>query len=74
MPPRLSAVERIGAQIDELFASQQNLGQVLEEVARLSVRLVVQAAVEAEVSESWAATATSVATVTVSGTATAMPS
>ena len=51
MPPRLSAAERIRAQIDELFASQQDLGQVLEEVARLSVRLVVQAALEAEVSE-----------------------
>jgi transposase-like protein len=34
-----------------LFASQQDLGQVLEQVARLSVRLVMQAAVEAEVSE-----------------------
>jgi len=51
VPPRLSAVERIRVQIDELFASDQGLGEVLEEVARLSVRLVVQAAVEAEVSE-----------------------
>jgi transposase-like protein len=44
-------VERIRAQIDELFASNQELGQVLEQVARLSVRLVMQAAVEAEVTE-----------------------
>ena len=51
MPPRLSATERIRAQIDELFASQQGLGEVLEQVARLSVRLVIQAAVEAEVCE-----------------------
>jgi len=51
VPARLSPVERIRAEIDELFASQQDLGQVLEEVARLSVRLVMQAAVEAEVSE-----------------------
>jgi putative transposase len=51
VPARLSAAERIRAQIDELFASQQDLGQVLEEVARLSVRLVMQAALEAEVSE-----------------------
>jgi len=51
VPPRLSATERIRAQIDELFASQQDLGQVLEQVARLSVRLVIQAALEAEVSE-----------------------
>jgi putative transposase len=49
--PRLSPVERIRAQIDELFASEQDLAQVLEQVARLSVRLVMQAAVEAEVSE-----------------------
>jgi putative transposase len=51
VPARLSPVGRIRAQIDELFASEQDLGQVLEEVARLSVRLVVQAALEAEVSE-----------------------
>jgi putative transposase len=51
VPARLSPVERIRAEIDELFASEQDLGQVLEEVARLSVRLVMQAAVEAEVSE-----------------------
>jgi putative transposase len=49
VPPRLSPTERIRAQIDELFASQQDLGLVLEEVARLSVRLVMQAALEAEV-------------------------
>jgi putative transposase len=51
VPARLSAVERIRAEIDELFASQQDLGQVLEQVARLSVRLVMQAALEAEVTE-----------------------
>ena len=51
MPARVSPVERIRAQIDELFASNQDLGCVLEEVARLSVRLVIQAALEAEVSE-----------------------
>jgi putative transposase len=51
VPPRLSAAERIRAQIDELFASNQDLGQVLEQVARLSVRLVMQAALEAEVTE-----------------------
>ena len=38
MPARLSPVERIRAQIDELFASEQELGQVLEQAARLSVR------------------------------------
>jgi hypothetical protein len=42
VPARLSAAERIRAEIDELFASEQDLGQVLEEVARLSVRLVIR--------------------------------
>ncbi len=51
MPARVSPVEGIRARIDELFASQQELGKVLEEVARLAVRLVMQAALEAEVSE-----------------------
>jgi putative transposase len=51
VPARVSPVERIRAQIDELFASQQELGEVLEDVARLAVRLVMQAALEAEVSE-----------------------
>jgi putative transposase len=48
VPARVSPVEQIRAQIDELFASKQELGQVLEQVARLSVRLVMQAALEAE--------------------------
>jgi putative transposase len=51
VPARVSPVEQIRAQIDELFASGQELGQVLEQVARLSVRLVMQAALEAEVTE-----------------------
>ena len=51
MPARLSPTERIRAQIDELFAGGQPLAETLEEAARLSVRLVIQAALEAEVSE-----------------------
>jgi putative transposase len=51
VPARLSPTERIRAQIDELFAGGQPLAETLEEVARLSVRLVIQAALEAEVSE-----------------------
>jgi putative transposase len=51
VPPRLSPVERVRAQIDALFASEQDLGEVLEQVACLSVRLVMQAALEGEVSE-----------------------
>jgi adenine/guanine phosphoribosyltransferase-like PRPP-binding protein len=73
VPARLSPVEPIRAEIDELFASKQDLGQVLEAVARLSVRLVMQAAVEAEVSEFWAGTVTPVVTASARGIATATP-
>src|SRR5919106_2768224 len=48
---RVSPVERIRAEIDQLFGSGQDLALVLEDVARLSVRLVFQAALEAEVEE-----------------------
>jgi putative transposase len=48
---RVSPTERIRAQIDELFAGGQPLTETLEEAARLSVRLVIQAALEAEVAE-----------------------
>ena len=49
---RLTATDRVRAEIDELFADpQQELGQVLEQVAGLSVRLVLQSALEAEVTE-----------------------
>lgn len=48
---RVSATERVRAKIDEVFSSGRELGQVLEEVARLGVRLLFQAAFEAEVVE-----------------------
>ena len=49
MPRRVSPIETIRAQIDELFASGNELGTVLEEVGRLTVRLMMQTAIEAEV-------------------------
>ncbi len=51
MSTRVSPVERVRADIDELFASERELGDVLEEVARLGVRLLLQTAIEAEVTE-----------------------
>src|SRR5512132_1847682 len=48
---RVSPVERIRAEIDQLFSSDHDLASILEEVARLSVRLVLQTALEAEVAE-----------------------
>ncbi len=51
MTTRVSPTERIRAEIDELFASDGDLGDVLEEVARLGARLLLQTALEAEVGE-----------------------
>jgi len=48
---RVSPTERIRAEIDALFASQRDLASTLEDVARLSVRLMMQTAIEAEVDE-----------------------
>jgi putative transposase len=49
---RLTAVDRVRMEIDELFANpERELGEVLEQVAQVSVRLVFQTALEAEVSE-----------------------
>ena len=51
MAGRVLPVERIRAEIDQLFSSDHDLASILEEVARLSVRLVLQIALEAEVEE-----------------------
>ncbi len=51
MTTRVSPTERIRAEIDELFASDGDLGDILEEVARLGARLLLQTALEAEVGE-----------------------
>jgi putative transposase len=48
---RVSASERFRAQLDELFSSGRELGQILEEVARLGVALLFQSAFEAEITE-----------------------
>ena len=76
MAQRLSPTVRIRAQIDELFASDRDLGEILEDVARLGARLLLQTALEAEVPPSWAGTATSGSGASVPrwAGATAMPS
>jgi transposase-like protein len=51
MPARVSPTERIRGQIDALFAQDRDLGEVLEDVARLGARLILQTALEAEVTE-----------------------
>jgi putative transposase len=48
---RVSPTERIRAEIDQLFATDHDLGEIVEDVARLGARLLLQAALEAEVCE-----------------------
>ena len=51
MPARVSPTDRVRAKIDELFAANRELPEILEEVARLGAQLLMQAALEAEVTE-----------------------
>jgi hypothetical protein len=48
---RVSPTDRIRADIDALFAEDRDLADILEDVARLGARLILQTAVEAEVTE-----------------------
>ena len=49
MSKRVSPTGRLRAAIDELFGSDRDLASILEDVARISVRLLMQTALEAEV-------------------------
>jgi putative transposase len=51
VPSRVSPTDKIHAEIDALFGSGRDLAEVLEDVARLGARLIMQTAVEAEVDE-----------------------
>ena len=51
MATRVSPTEHIRVQIDELFGSQGDLANRLEEAARLGAQLLLQSALEAEISE-----------------------
>jgi len=51
VPSRVSPTEKIRGEIDALFGSGRELSEVLEDVARLGARLIMQAAVEAEVEQ-----------------------
>ena len=51
MPHRVSPTDRIRGHIDELFAQHKSLPEILEDVARLGAQLLMQAALEAEVTE-----------------------
>ena len=49
MPTRVSPIEKIRGEIDALFDGSRELSEIIEDVARLGARLVIQTAVEAEV-------------------------
>jgi transposase-like protein len=51
VPARVSPTDRVRAKIDDLFATDRELPEILEEVARLGAQLLMQAALEAEVTE-----------------------
>ena len=51
MPVRVSPTDRIRRHIDDLFVGDRPLPEILEEVARLGAQLLMQAALEAEVTE-----------------------
>jgi putative transposase len=46
---RVSPTDRLRAEVEELFGSGRDLAAILEDVARVSVRLMMQTALEAEV-------------------------
>src|ERR1700741_5110327 len=48
VPARVSPTDRVRAKIDELFASDRELPEILEEGARLGAQLLMQAGLEAE--------------------------
>jgi putative transposase len=48
---RVSPTDRIRGHIDDLFAQDRPIQEILEEVARLGAQLLMQAALEAEVTE-----------------------
>jgi putative transposase len=49
VPVRVSPTEKIRAEIDALFDGERELGEVIEDVARLGARLIIQTALEAGV-------------------------
>ena len=51
MAQRIAPADRIRVQIEELFASGRSLSEILEELGRLAIALVLQVAAEAEVTE-----------------------
>jgi putative transposase len=51
VPVRVSPTDKIRGEMDALFGSGRDLAEILEDVARLGARLIMQTALEAEVAE-----------------------
>jgi hypothetical protein len=51
VPVRVSPTDPTRHHIEELFAAERALPEILEEVARLGAQLLMQAALEAEVTD-----------------------
>jgi putative transposase len=51
VPVRVSPTDKIRSELDVLFGSGRDLAEILEDVARLGARLIMQSALEAEVEE-----------------------
>lgn len=51
MSKRIAPAERLHAEIDEVFAGGQDLSGAIERVAQLGAQLLLQTALEAEVTE-----------------------
>ena len=49
MSARVSPTDRIRGEIDALFEGSRELSEIIEDVARLGARLIIQSAMEAEV-------------------------
>ena len=49
MSARVSPTDRIRGEIDALFDGSREIGEIIEDVARLGARLIIQTAVEAEI-------------------------
>ena len=49
VPVRVSPIEKIRGEIDAVFDGSRELSEVIEEIARLGARLIIQTALEAEV-------------------------
>jgi hypothetical protein len=71
VPTRVSPTDALRAEIHDLFGSGRDIAEVLEEVMRLSARMVLQQVLETRSPPGWAATGTPAPAASAPGSATA---